>query len=222
VNAFEVLLLDHEDSFSFLLGDQFAARGCAVAVVRARMPLGALERRLRERPPALVVLSPGPGRPADAGVTLEWLRTRPRVPVFGVCLGHQAIAEAAGASIVRAPSPRHGEATTIELLGAAPFGGLPRVQVVGRYHSLVATELPACLEVVARTRDEGPELVMAIRHRELPQFGVQFHPESLLTPRGADWIDAVVEWARECATATTVTNNAPVATVATVAAEAAS
>jgi anthranilate synthase component 2 len=196
VNAFEVLLLDHEDSFSFLLGDQFAARGCEVAVMRARMALAALERRLRERPPALVVLSPGPGRPADAGVTLEWLRTRPRVPVFGVCLGHQAIAEAAGASIVRAPSPRHGEATTIELLGAAPFGGLPRVQVVGRYHSLVATELPASLEVIARTRDEGPELVMAIRHRELPQLGVQFHPESLLTPCGADWIDAVIEWAR--------------------------
>ena len=118
------------------------------------------------------------------------------MPVFGVCLGHQAIAEAAGASIVRAPSPRHGEATTIELLGAAPFGGLPRVQVVGRYHSLVATELPASLEVIARTRDEGPELVMAIRHRELPQLGVQFHPESLLTPCGADWIDAVIEWAR--------------------------
>jgi anthranilate synthase component 2 len=213
VNAFEVLLLDHEDSFSFLLGDQFAARGCEVAVVRARMSLAALERRLRERPPALVVLSPGPGRPADAGVTLEWLRTRPRVPVFGVCLGHQAIAEAAGAAIVRAPSPRHGEATTIELLGAAPFGGLPRMQVVGRYHSLVATELPASLEVVARTRDEGPEIVMAIRNRELPQLGVQFHPESLLTPRGADWIDAVVAWARECAT---------VATETSVAAEAAS
>jgi len=227
VNGFDVLLLDHEDSFSFLLGDQFAARGCAVAVVRARMPLAALERWLRETPPALVVLSPGPGRPADAGVTLEWLRTRPRVPVFGVCLGHQAIAEAAGAVIVRAPSPRHGEATTIELLGAAPFGGLPRVQVVGRYHSLVATELPASLEVVARTRDEGEreKLVMAIRHRELPQLGVQFHPESLLTPRGADWIDAVVAWARARATdasPTTVASDAPVATVATVTAEAAS
>lgn len=195
MSALRVLLLDHEDSFSFLLGDSFAARGARVTTLRARLPLEAFQARLEAEVPDLVVLSPGPGRPADAGVTLPWLRTRPPQPVAGICLGHQAIAEAAGARIVRAPQPRHGVATTIELHPFAPFDALPRRQEVGRYHSLVATDLPPELEVVASAQEEGATLVMALAHRELPQIGLQFHPESLLTPRGGAWIDALLAWA---------------------------
>lgn len=202
MSARPLLLLDHEDSFSFLLGDQFAARGADVTTLRARLPLAELQRRLDETPPLLVVLSPGPGRPEEAGVTLEWLATRPRVPIFGVCLGLQAIAQAAGAAIVPAPRPRHGVATTIEVRDVEPFRRLPRTQPVGRYHSLVASGLPPTLEVLATARerdDDGAggerELVMALAHRELPQLAVQFHPESLLTPHGGAWIDAVLAWA---------------------------
>lgn len=203
MSACPLLLLDHEDSFSFLLGDQFASRGAEVTTLRARLPLEELQRRLDEMPPLLVVLSPGPGRPEEAGVTMEWLATRPRVPIFGVCLGLQAIAQAAGAAITPAPRPCHGIATTIEVRDAAPFRELPRTQQVGRYHSLVASGLPPTLEVLAtaRARDDSSgsdgecELVMALAHRELPQLAVQFHPESLLTPHGGAWIEAVLAWA---------------------------
>jgi len=207
MSAPQLLLLDHEDSFSFLLGDQFAARGADVTTLRARLPLEELQQRIEAAPPLLVVLSPGPGRPEDAGVTLQWLATRPRVPIFGVCLGLQAIAQAAGADITPAPRPRHGVATTIDVRDVEPFRRLPRRQQVGRYHSLVASALPPTLDVLATAREpeggDGRELVMALAHRELPQLAVQFHPESLLTPHGGAWIDAVLAWAATARTGAT-------------------
>ena len=130
--------------------------------------------------PSHLVLSPGPGRPESAGVSVELVR-RLRVPTLGVCLGHQAIVAAFGGEIGQAQRLVHGKASPIEHDGRGLFAGLPESFEAGRYHSLAATSVPDCLEVSASCA-EGE--VMAVRHRELPVDGVQFHPESVLTPVG--------------------------------------
>jgi len=133
--------------------------------------------------PQRVVVSPGPCTPDDAGITLEAVRRFPEagISTLGVCLGHQALVQAFGGSVVR-HEPVHGKTTTIEHDGKTLFSGLPSPLTVGRYHSLIAADadLPGCFEVSAR----GDGLVMAVRHRELPAEGVQFHPESVLTEDG--------------------------------------
>jgi anthranilate synthase component 2 len=140
---------------------------------------------LLARKPRRIVLSPGPCTPNEAGVSLELIgRAAPRrIPMLGVCLGHQSIGQAFGGRVVRAPAPVHGKAEEIAHDGSALFRGAPRKLRAGRYHSLVVEEktLPRELRVSARTRDG---VVMALRHRTLPIFGVQFHPESILTPDG--------------------------------------
>ena len=134
--------------------------------------------------PAQLVISPGPGRPADAGVSVELIRRLgPRVPTLGVCLGHQAIVEAFGGEIGQARALLHGKSSPVEHDGKGVFRGLPAPFEAGRYHSLAALQVPADLEVTARTPDGE---VMGVRHRELPIEGVQFHPESVLTPLGPD------------------------------------
>jgi len=134
--------------------------------------------------PSHVVVSPGPGRPADAGISVELIRRLgPSVPTLGVCLGHQAIVEAFGGEVGQARALLHGKASTVEHDGKGVFAGLPQGLDAGRYHSLAATRVPDELEVSARTRDGE---VMGVRHRELPIEGVQFHPESVLTPLGPD------------------------------------
>ena len=132
--------------------------------------------------PSHVLVSPGPGRPADAGVSVELIRRLgPRVPTLGVCLGHQAIVEAFGGEIGQAKALMHGKASPVEHDGRGVFAGLPPTIEAARYHSLAARRVPDELEVSARTADGE---VMAVRHRELPIEGVQFHPESVLTPLG--------------------------------------
>lgn len=133
--------------------------------------------------PAAIVISPGPGRPEDAGITMPAIRALSgRVPILGVCLGHQAIAAAFGGRVVRAGRLMHGKASPILHNGRDLFAGLPSPLMAGRYHSLLVVEpLPEELEVTART-PEGE--IMALRHRTHPTFGVQFHPESVLTPEG--------------------------------------
>lgn len=186
MNALRVLLVDHRDSFAFLLSEQFAMRGADVRTVRAPATAAALARCAVDFAAELVVLSPGPGHPRDAVGTVAWLRSAPSMPVFGVCLGLQAMVVAAGGEVGPAPVPVHGHQHRIELGDDPFFAGLPRDFAAGRYHSLVATRMPDALVEVARATDGGKALVMAVRHRTLPWLGVQFHPESVLTPWGGD------------------------------------
>jgi anthranilate synthase/aminodeoxychorismate synthase-like glutamine amidotransferase len=131
-----------------------------------------------------IVISPGPGTPRDAGMTLEIIReVSGAVPILGVCLGHQAIGEAFGGRVIRAPKPVHGKASEVTHDGAGIFAGVPQPLAVGRYHSLIVerSTLPRELEITAQTRDG---LIMGLRHKHLPVEGVQFHPESVLTSHG--------------------------------------
>ncbi len=184
MNKPRVLVLDNRDSFVFNLVDEFRRHDAEVSTVRSNMSLEDWQRCLAQSSPDLVVLSPGPGRPEDAGMMVPWLRTGPDLPILGVCLGHQALAVAAGGRVERAPRPVHGRKSLISVKEDAIFRGLPLPLVAARYHSLVVTDVPEQMQVVATTRDEGQELVMAIRHRRLCQIGLQFHPESILTPGG--------------------------------------
>jgi anthranilate synthase component II len=169
-----ILLVDNYDSFTFNLVHLFAELGADVVVRRNDAP--DLERL---RPSALVI-SPGPGRPPERVVALV---RESRVPTLGVCLGHQAIVEAFGGKIGPARELVHGKASTVRHDGRGLFAGLPEELEAGRYHSLAAETIPDALEVSA-TADDGE--VMAVRHRELPIDGVQFHPESVLTPLGRE------------------------------------
>jgi anthranilate synthase/aminodeoxychorismate synthase-like glutamine amidotransferase len=167
-----ILLVDNYDSFTYNLAHLFGALGAEVVVKRNDEP------GLEELRPDRLVVSPGPGRPPPRVVELV---RRARVPVLGVCLGHQAIVEAFGGEIGPARRLVHGKASPVHNDGEGLFDGLPATFEAGRYHSLAATRVPDDLEISA-TCDEGE--VMALRHRELPVDGVQFHPESVLTPLG--------------------------------------
>ncbi|UYZ58704.1 anthranilate synthase component II [Hymenobacter latericus] len=176
-----LLLLDNFDSFTYNLLDYFCQLGTEVIVRRNDVPLP----ELLALPFDAVVLSPGPGTPRNAGSTLALLeQVYQRVPVLGVCLGHQALGEFFGAELVRASRPMHGKISEMEAAaGEELFAGLPQRMPITRYHSLVLRNLPAELVPLAYTADADHEL-MALRHRELPLYGVQFHPEALLTTHG--------------------------------------
>jgi anthranilate synthase/aminodeoxychorismate synthase-like glutamine amidotransferase len=176
-----ILLVDNYDSFTYNLAHLFGELGCEVEV-RRNDAIDADEAEALA--PSQLVISPGPGRPSGAGNTLAILeRLAPRVPTLGVCLGHQAIVEAFGGEIGPAKRLVHGKSSPVTHDGRGLFRGLPASFEAGRYHSLAATSVPDALEVSA-TCAEGE--VMAVRHRELPLDGVQFHPESVLTPVGRD------------------------------------
>jgi anthranilate synthase/aminodeoxychorismate synthase-like glutamine amidotransferase len=176
-----MLLIDNYDSFTYNLVQAFAALGAEVIVHRNDAVTVAQARALA---PTHLVISPGPGRPEDAGVSLEMIAAfAGSIPLLGVCLGHQCLVHYLGGNIVRAERLMHGKTSRVEHDGRTVFAGLPQPMEVGRYHSLCAEHdsLPATLEVTAQT-DRGE--IMAVRHRELPLEGVQFHPESVLTPEG--------------------------------------
>jgi anthranilate synthase/aminodeoxychorismate synthase-like glutamine amidotransferase len=179
-----ILVLDNYDSFTWNLVHLFEERGADVHVFRNdAITVSEAEALAPDR----LVISPGPGRPEDAGVSLELVRALgPRVPTLGVCLGHQAVVEAFGGSVGSARALLHGKASVIRHDGHGVFSGLPDEIEVGRYHSLAATEVPDELVVTART-DDGE--VMGVRHRTLRIEGVQFHPESVLTPTGGTMAD---------------------------------
>ena len=174
-----VLLIDNYDSFTYNLVHLLEELGAEVVV--RRNDAVELDEAASLEPDRLVV-SPGPGRPADAGVSVALIRELgPRVGTLGVCLGHQAVVEAFGGEVGAARALLHGKASLLRHDGRGVFAGLPEEIEVGRYHSLAATRVPGELEVSART-DDGE--VMAVRHRSHPIEGVQFHPESVLTPHG--------------------------------------
>jgi len=175
----KVLVIDNYDSFTYNLVQYLGELGAEVCVVRNdRATVDQLLADGYDR----CVVSPGPCTPDEAGISLEAVRRLPEagVPTLGVCLGHQAMAQAFGGRVTLHP-PVHGKATTIEHDGRTIFRGLSTPLTVGRYHSLIVdSDLPACLEASAH----GDGVLMALRHRELPAEGVQFHPESILTDEG--------------------------------------
>jgi anthranilate synthase/aminodeoxychorismate synthase-like glutamine amidotransferase len=176
-----LLLIDNYDSFTYNLAHLFGELGAEV-VVRRNDEITVAEAEALA--PSHVVISPGPGRPEHAGVSEEIVRTfAGRVPVLGVCLGHQAIVSVFGGEVGAAQQLVHGKATDVRHDGRGLFTGLTQNFPAGRYHSLAATTIPDVLEISA-TAAEG--VVMAVRHRELAVDGVQFHPESVLTPSGPE------------------------------------
>ena len=175
-----VLVIDNYDSFTYNLVQYLGELGCELETVRND---AAAVDELLEREPDRVVVSPGPCTPREAGISVEAMRRFPEagVPTLGVCLGHQSLAEAFGGRVIR-HVPVHGKTTEVAHDGEGLFAGLPDPLTVGRYHSLVVESetLPGCLHQTAH----GGGVLMAMRHRELPAHGVQFHPESVLTPEG--------------------------------------
>jgi anthranilate synthase/aminodeoxychorismate synthase-like glutamine amidotransferase len=176
-----LLLIDNYDSFTYNLVQAFMVLGADVHVYRNDAIDIAAAKALE---PTHLCISPGPGTPYDAGVSMDMIRAfAGHIPVFGVCLGHQSIVEVFGGKVVRAGRLMHGKTSPVDHDGSGLFEGLPQPCEVGRYHSLIAQPetLPQTLEVTART-PEGE--IMGVRHRELVVEGVQFHPESVLTPDG--------------------------------------
>jgi anthranilate synthase component 2 len=176
----KVLLLDNYDSFTYNLAQYLGELGHAPVVHRNdAISIGEIDSMRPDR----IVISPGPGRPEAAGISVDLITyAGARIPVLGVCLGHQAIGQAFGASVVRAPVLMHGKVSTIHHDGRGVFSGVAQPFVAGRYHSLMVSDpLPDCLERCART-DDG--VIMGLRHRTWPVHGVQFHPESVLTGEG--------------------------------------
>ena len=176
-----LLLVDNYDSFTYNLVQAFLVLGAEVEVRRNDEISVAQARAFA---PTHLCISPGPGTPADAGVSIEMIRAfAGSVPVFGVCLGHQAIVEAFGGKVVRAGRLMHGKTSLIDHDGVELYAGLPQPCEIGRYHSLIAEahSLPADLIVTSRTREQE---IMGVRHRRLMVEGVQFHPESVLSPDG--------------------------------------
>ena len=181
-----LLMIDNYDSFTFNLVQYFGELGEEVRVIRNDAVDLAGVRALD---PSAIVISPGPGTPDDAGISLEVLAALSGVvPIFGVCLGHQAIGQAFGGQVVRARSIMHGKTSMIHHDGRGVFAGLPNPFEATRYHSLVVEQasLPKCLEVSAWTEnaDGSRDEIMGLRHRSLAVEGVQFHPESILTQHG--------------------------------------
>ena len=178
-----ILLVDNYDSFTYNLYQYLGELGAEMRVIRNdEMSAEAALALAPER----IVISPGPGNPDQSGITLEVIRRAAgRVPLLGVCLGHQALGQAFGGCVVRAPKLMHGKTSEVRHDGRTIFAGLPDPLTATRYHSLVVARdsVPECLEVSAWTEDG---VVMGLRHRDLPLEGVQFHPESILTTSGKD------------------------------------
>jgi len=177
-----VLVIDNYDSFTYNLVQYLGELGADIRVRRNdQVTVGEVEAMAPEQ----ILISPGPGRPEAAGVSVDVIRRfGPATPILGVCLGHQAIGVVYGGTVGRATAPMHGKTSTVVHDGKGLFRGITEPFVAGRYHSLVISgdHVPAELEVVARTKEDGT--IMAVRHRSYPVHGVQFHPESVLTEEG--------------------------------------
>jgi len=185
----KVLFIDNFDSFTYNLVDDFCKRNCEAKVYRADTELEELKAIADEFRPDLLVISPGPGTPDTAGVSLSAVGYfKDKLPILGVCLGHQVIVQYFGGEIGHAPEPMHGKPSRVTHNQKGIFAGVENPLQAGRYHSLCVLEVPDCLEKTA----EFEGIVMGIEHKELPIFGVQFHPESILTPAGGRIIENIL------------------------------
>jgi anthranilate synthase/aminodeoxychorismate synthase-like glutamine amidotransferase len=187
----KVLFIDNFDSFTYNLVDDFCKRKCQAKVYRADTELEELKRVAEEFDPNLLVISPGPGTPDSAGVSLAAVDYfKDKLPIFGVCLGHQVIVQYFGGKISHAPEPMHGKPSRVTHNQKGVFTDVENPLQAGRYHSLCAveTQLPDCLDKTA----EYEGVIMGVQHKELPVFGVQFHPESILTPAGGKIIENIL------------------------------
>jgi anthranilate synthase/aminodeoxychorismate synthase-like glutamine amidotransferase len=190
----KVLFIDNFDSFTYNLVDDFCKRDCDAKVYRADTSIEDLKKVAAEFKPDLLVISPGPGTPATAGVTLAAIDYfKDKLPIFGVCLGHQSIVEYFGGKVGHAPEPVHGKPSRVTHNGQGVFVGVENPLQAGRYHSLCALTMPDCLESTAYFESVN----MGIKHKTLPIYGVQFHPESILTPAGGKIIENILKIAEE-------------------------
>jgi anthranilate synthase/aminodeoxychorismate synthase-like glutamine amidotransferase len=188
-----VFVLDNYDSFTYNLVQYMGELGAEMVIKRNDELTPADVEALR---PERIVISPGPCTPVEAGISIELIqhfagRAKTKVPILGVCLGHQSIGAAFGGHVIRAPKLMHGKTSVVEHDGKTIFAGIASPMTCTRYHSLIVEEkgLPAELEITARTQDEAGEIIMGLRHREFPIEGVQFHPESVLTADGKKLIE---------------------------------
>jgi len=191
-----ILMIDNYDSFTWNLVQYLGELGAEVEVVRND---AVTVEQIETRRPAGIVISPGPCTPNEAGICLQVVeQLASRVPMLGVCLGHQTIGQAFGGRVVRAPRIMHGKTSMIDHQGLGLFAGLPQPFEATRYHSLVVApeSVPDCLQVTASVSFAGGLEIMGLQHREWPVAGVQFHPESILTAHGHDILRNFLEWTR--------------------------
>jgi anthranilate synthase/aminodeoxychorismate synthase-like glutamine amidotransferase len=190
--AANIVLLDNFDSFTYNLVDQLRADKHHVTIFRNKVDVATIERSLAKSERSVLVLSPGPGHPQQAGCMPTLIeRIVGRLPIIGICLGHQALIQHYGGTVGSAGEVFHGKASWIQHTGEWMFHGLPNPLQVGRYHSLVGTRIPAELAITARMNDT----IMGVANLRDRCCGFQFHPESILTPRGIDLLRQTVDWA---------------------------
>ncbi|MEK6946274.1 MAG: aminodeoxychorismate/anthranilate synthase component II [Nanoarchaeota archaeon] len=186
-----ILMIDNFDSFTFNLVDEFEKRNCKVFVYRNNISLNNFKSIVEEIKPKLIVISPGPSTPKDAGISIDVIKNYSgKIPIFGVCLGHQAIVEAFGGIVGKAPEVFHGKPSKISHDKKSIYKNLSNPIQVGRYHSLCGLKIPNELEIASRTNNG---IVMGVRHNKFFVEGVQFHPESILTPDGGIMIENLLE-----------------------------
>ena len=191
MNPKKILFIDNFDSFTYNLVDEFEKRGCLVEVYRNSISMEKFAEVMKEFEPNLIVISPGPSTPKSAGNIIPIIQKyAEKVPLFGVCLGEQAIIEAFGGVVDKAPETIHGKPSIVEHDSKGVFKGIPNNFQVGRYHSLCGTVIPDCLVVSARSKSG---VVMGVRHKKFFVEGVQFHPESILTPEGGKIIENLLK-----------------------------
>ncbi|ELB2852227.1 aminodeoxychorismate/anthranilate synthase component II [Vibrio alginolyticus] len=187
-----IIFIDNFDSFTYNLVDQFRSLGYSVKIYRNNIPAETIEQAVNELENPVVLLSPGPGAPSEAGSMPELIqRMKGKVPMIGICLGHQAIVEAYGGTVAGAGEIIHGKVSMMEHQNHAIYQNLPSPLAIARYHSLVATKVPESLTITA----EVDNLVMSVVHEEDKVCGFQFHPESIMTTYGATLLANAIEWA---------------------------
>jgi anthranilate synthase/aminodeoxychorismate synthase-like glutamine amidotransferase len=190
----KVMFIDNFDSFTYNLVDEFGKRSCQTMVYRADTALDKLISAAESFAPDLLVISPGPGTPDKAGVSLDAIDYfKDKLPILGVCLGHQCIIQYFGGKISHAPAVMHGKPSRITHDGKGVFDGLENPLQAGRYHSLCAITVPDCL----KQRGDFEGIVMGVQHKTLPIHGLQFHPESILTPTGGKLIENFIKLAKK-------------------------
>ena len=187
-----IILLDNFDSFTYNLVDQFRSDGNSVTIYRNSISAAKIMEKIAQTPNAVLVLSPGPGTPKQAGCLLELIgMARGKVPMIGICLGHQALIEQFGGEVGSAGEILHGKASSVEHCGKFMFLGLPQPLPVARYHSLMGTKISDSLQVIATYQN----IPMAVINQQEKVVGLQFHPESILTTHGATLLQKTLQWA---------------------------